>query len=197
MGKETVNEINPRFGKYSLSALWISSLILFILLLAAALSDSLSDFLGNKSILAIIAMLFIWINMHFTKVVSIQISGDWIKIIDEKSNKVTVFLENNIENYHFSISKKGWLDVLRVKVDGKNKYFWLGGVGFNEAGQDTILKNKRYLLEGLEQALPTKHKVETIDSIILFSGTKLPYILAAIAIGMVLFFLVYVFFYIE
>ncbi|MDO4694880.1 MAG: hypothetical protein Q4A62_09755 [Eikenella sp.] len=89
------------------------------------------------------------------------------------------------------------MDALRIKVDGKNQYFWLGGVGFNEADRDAVLKNKRYLLEGLEKALPTKHKVETIDSIILFSGTKLPYILAAMAIGMVLSLLVYVFFFIE
>lgn len=197
MGKEKMNEINSRFGKYSLSALWISSLVFFILLLSVALSDYLSNFLGNKSILAMIAVIFMWINMHSTKIISIQISGDAIKFIDEKTNKVTVFFKKNIDNYNFNTSKKGWLDILRIKVDGKNKYFWLGSVGFNEADQDAVLKSKRYLLEGLAKALPTKHQVETIDSIILFSGAKLLYILAAMSIGMVLSFLVYVFFYIE
>ncbi|MDO4728672.1 MAG: hypothetical protein Q4B43_06675 [Bacteroidota bacterium] len=183
------------FRRHSLSALWKSALLYLVLFLLWD-NSFLSKILGARSIFVILTLLCMWVNVYFSKMISMQISDDAIKIIDTKSNKATVFLNNTIDNYYFTTSKKGWLDILRVQVNGRNQYFWLGGVNFEGQDKADVL-NKHCLSEKLEKTFPTKKKKTHIDSVILFSGTKLPYILAVMAIAMLICFLVYVFFFIE
>lgn len=190
-----MKDVKLQFRRHSLSALYKSALLFLVLFLLWD-NSFLSKFLITTSSMAIITLLCMWVNVHFSKIISMQISDDAIKMIDVKSNKATVFLSNAIDNYHFTTSKKGWLDILRIQVDGKNKYFWLGGVNFKGLDKADAL-NKHCLSEKLEKALPTRKKKTNIDFVILFLGTKLPYILAVMAIGILIFFLVYVLFFIE
>lgn len=190
-----MKDVKLQFRRHSLPALW-KSVLLFLILLILWNNSFLSKVLSTTSSMAIITLLCMWVNVHFSKIISIQVSDDAIKIIDVKTNKATVFLNHTINNYHFTTSKKGWLDILRIQVDGRNKYFWLGNINFEGLDKADVL-NKHCLLEKLEKAFPTRKKKTNIDSVILFSGTKLPYILAVMAISMVIFLLVYVFFFIE
>lgn len=190
-----MKDVKLQFRRHSLSALW-KSLLLFLILLLLWYNSFLSKFLSTTSAMAIITLLCMWVNIHFSKIISIQVSNDAIKVIDVKTNKATIFLNHTINNYHFTTSKKGWLDILRIQVDGRNKYFWLRGVNFEGLDKADVL-NKHCLSEKLKKAFPTKKKKTNTDSVILFSGAKMPYILAVMAIGMVIFLLVYVFFFIE
>lgn len=190
-----MKDVNLPFRRHSLSALW-KSLLLFLILFLLWDNSFLSKVLSTTSAMAIITLLCMWVNIHFSKIISIQVSNDAIKVIDVKTNKATVFLNHTINNYYFTTSKKGWLDILRIQVDGRNKYFWLGNINFEGLDKADVL-NKHCLSEKLEKAFPTKKKKTNIDFVILFSGTKLPYILAVMVIGMVIFLLVYVFFFIE
>ncbi|MDT9500090.1 hypothetical protein KNO36_08815 [Capnocytophaga canimorsus] len=190
-----MKDVKLQFRRHSLSALW-KSVLLFLILFLLWDNSFLSKFLSTTSSMAIITLLCMWVNVHFSKIISIQVSDDAIKIIDVKTNKATVFLNHTINNYHFTTSKKGWLDILRIQVDGRNKYFWLGNINFEGLDKADVL-NKHCLSEKLEKAFPTKKKKTNIDSVILFSGTKLPYILAFMAIGILICFLVYVLFFIE
>ncbi|WP_400119363.1 hypothetical protein [Capnocytophaga canimorsus] len=190
-----MKDVKLQFRRHSLSALW-KSVLLFLILFLLWDNSFLSKILGARSIFVILTLLCMWVNVYFSKMISMQISDDAIKIIDTKSNKATVFLNNTIDNYYFTTSKKGWLDILRIQVDGRNKYFWLSGVNFEGLDKADVL-NKHCLSEKLEKAFPTRKKKTNIDFVILFSGAKIPYILAVMAIGMVIFLLVYVFFFIE
>lgn len=143
-----MNEVKLQFKKYSLSVLWKSLLLFFILFLLWD-NSFLSKFLSTTSAMAIITLLCMWVNIHFSKIISIQVSDDAIKITDKKTNKTTIFLNHKIDNYHFTTSKKGWLDILRTQVDGRNKYFWLGGVNFEGLDKADVL-NKNCLSEKLE-----------------------------------------------
>ncbi|VEJ19361.1 Uncharacterised protein [Capnocytophaga canimorsus] len=190
-----MKDVKLQFRRHSLSALW-KSVLLFLILFLLWDNSFLSKILGARSIFVILTLLCMWVNVYFSKMISMQISDDAIKIIDTKSNKATVFLNNTIDNYYFTTSKKGWLDILRIKVDGRNKYFWLGNINFEGLDKADVL-NKHCLSEKLEKAFPTRKKKTNIDFVILFSGTKLPYILAFMAIGILICFLVYVLFFIE
>lgn len=190
-----MKDVKLQFRRHSLSALW-KSVLLFLILFLLWDNSFLSKILGARSIFVILTLLCMWVNVYFSKMISMQISDDAIKIIDTKSNKATVFLNNTIDNYYFTTSKKGWLDILRIKVDGRNKYFWLGNINFEGLDKADVL-NKHCLSEKLEKVFPTRKKKTNIDFVILFSGTKLPYILAFMAIGILICFLVYVFFFIE
>lgn len=190
-----MKDVKLQFRRHSLSALW-KSVLLFLILFLLWDNSSLSKVLSTTSAMAIITLLCMWVNIHFSKIISIQVSNDAIKVIDVKTHKVTVFLNNAIDNYHFTTSKKGWLDILRIQVDGRNKYFWLGNINFEGLDKADVL-NKYCLLEKLEKAFPTRKKKTNIDFVILFSGMKLPYILAVMAIGILICFLVYVLFFIE
>ncbi|MDO4709593.1 MAG: hypothetical protein Q4B94_07295 [Pseudomonadota bacterium] len=182
-----MNEVDFKFRKHSITAGLTTGII-------SALSMFFILVFGNgfliykvKTITCILFGTMLAINIYFSKIVSITIDMDSIKITDEKTSKQTIFFKNNINNYNFNISKKGWLDILRVNYNGKNSYFWLGGMDFDKIEKSHTI-NRDNLLEKIEKNFPQK-KITTIDSVIIFSGNKLPYIIAAISIGLLIAFL--------
>lgn len=182
-----MNEVDFKFRKHSITAGLATGII-------SALSMFFILVFGNgfliykvKTITCILFGIMLAINLHFSKIVHITIDMDAIKITDEKTGKQTIFLRGDINNYNFNISKKGWLDILRINHKGKNNYFWLGGLNFDKI-EKSHTTNRDSLLEKIEENFPQK-KITTTDSAIIFSGNKLIYIIAATSIGLLIAFL--------
>jgi len=199
-----MNETGLQFRQYSILTWLITLGFFFIGLMFFVLNSnylySIFDSTTHQTytlifVLSISVFIIVGINIHFSRIISILISEDSIKITNIKTNESIVFLKKDIIYYNLNISKKGWLDVLRVNVAKKNKYFWLGGVSLDKMNENDILTKTKFL-EMLEKELPNKRMKTTIDSIIYFSGNKLPYIFAFISIALLLIFLVYIMFFI-
>lgn len=189
-----MNEYNFQFRQYSILTWFITLLLFFIGLMFFVYNSNYIYTVFHTTTqqtyslifaLTISVFIIVGINIYFSKVISILINVDFIKITDLKSNKSTVFSKENILNYNISISRKGWLDVLRLKIDDKNRYYWLGGINWDKLDETDIL-NKKNLLKVLEKEFPTKKKNTNIDTLILFSGTKLHYIFLVIALIMII-----------
>ncbi|WP_300669628.1 hypothetical protein [Soonwooa sp.] len=193
-----------QFRQYSIKVWTISLLIFFASLICFIFSEQHYSIFANTTqqtynlifILTVSVLIIVGINVYFSKKISINIKNDSIQIMDLKSGITTNILSDNIDDYYFSYTAKAMLDILRININGKNNFYWLGGLNsFQESENDNILKQN--LDSELKKKLANKVSKTNIDAVILFSASKLSYIMVAFSLIALVLFLVYFLFWIK
>jgi len=183
-------EKKHEFRQYSILVWAITLLVFFIGLIAFISTDFIYRIFSSTTqqtyilifALSIALFIIIAINLYFSKIISISVKEDSIVVSNTKAN-TNIILSNSIINYNLNITRKGMLDILRIKLADKNLYFWLGGVSINQENKSDVA-NKENLLQQLKIILPNKNVKTSMDNMILFFANKFPFIILFVALLM-------------
>lgn len=176
-----------QFRQFSLTV-WVVSLALFFVgLLLFVTSEGIYRLFSNTTqqtftlifVLSVAFFLVMAINIRCSKIISVMAAPHSLEITTVQTGEKTVIGNDEIVNYCFNTTKKGLLDILRVNVNGKNRYFWLGALSLSGRDEMDAL-HKEKLHEGLQETMSSKRKKTGMDSFILFAATRLPYIVIAV-----------------
>ncbi|MGI9652049.1 hypothetical protein [Chryseobacterium sp. RLHN22] len=187
------------FRQFSILA-WAVTLLMFFAALIVFISTdyiySMVNSTTQQTYLVIFGLsmslfIIVGINLYFSKIISIAVKQDSIVIDDTKTKTNTILQKKNIENYNFNITRKGILDILRIKLDNRNMCFWLAGISFNQENKKDI-KNKGNLRQELKTHLPNKNIKTSSDHIIVFFANKFPFIMLFVALVIFILGLIYI-----
>lgn len=187
------------FRQFSILVWAITLSVFFIGLIVFITTDSIYSMFSSTTQqtytlifgLSVLVFIIIGINLYFSKIISILIKDDVIIISNTKDNTRSILPKSTIINYNLNITYKGMLDILRIKLNNKNMYFWLGGISFNQENKDD-LTNKENLLQQLKIELPDKNVKTSTDHIIIFFANKFPFIMLFIALMIFIFGCIYI-----
>jgi len=187
------------FRQFSISVWAITLLVFFIGLIVFISTDYIYSLFSSITqqtytiifVLSITLFIIIGINFYFSKIISISVKQDSIMISNTKANTSIRLPKNSIVNYNLNITRKGMLDILRIRLADKNMYFWLGGISINQENKSDIA-NKESLLQQLKAELPNKNVKTSIDNMILFFANKFPFIMLFVALVMMVWGFIYI-----
>ncbi|MCC2590656.1 hypothetical protein [Chryseobacterium sp. MFBS3-17] len=187
-----------QFRQFSLTVWMVSLALFFAGLLLFVTSEGIYRLFSNTTqqtltlifILSAAFFLVMAINIRCSKVISVMTAPDSLEFTTVQTGKKTVIANDEVVNYSFNTTKKGLLDILRVNVNGKNRYFWLGALSLTGRNERDAL-HKEKLHEGLQETMASKRKKTGMDAFILFAATRLPYIVIAVIFLSLLGFLAY------
>ena len=121
------------FRQFSILVWAITLSVFFIGLIVFITTDSIYSMFSSTTQqtytlifgLSVLVFIIIGINLYFSKIISILIKDDVIIISNTKDNTRSILPKSTIINYNLNITYKGMLDILRIKLNNKNMYFWL------------------------------------------------------------------------
>ncbi|KFE97317.1 hypothetical protein IX39_20150 [Chryseobacterium formosense] len=177
------------FRQFSILVWAITLLVFFIGLIAFISTDFIYRIFSSTTqqtyilifALSIALFIIVGINLYFSKIISISVKEDSIVVSNTKANTNIILSKNSIINYNLNITRKGMLDILRIKLADKNLYFWLGDVSLNQENRSDA-SNKENLQHQLKILLPSKNVKTSMDNMILFFANKFPFIVLFVAL---------------
>lgn len=177
------------FRQFSILVWAITLLVFFIGLIAFISTDFIYRIFSSTTqqtyilifALSIALFIIVGINLYFSKIISISVKEDSIVVSNTKANTNIILSKNSIINYNLNITRKGMLDILRIKLADKNLYFWLGDVSLNQENRSDASK-KENLQHQLKILLPSKNVKTSMDNMILFFANKFPFIVLFVAL---------------